>query len=143
MSDAERMMLHAISHIGMARSLKRDSKVKAIIELNKSAVLMNKSITLEPQNIENRKSRLRHLLGVTMKSPRSFHKEIKDDLVFFEESFNSLNNDNRGFYLSALGEYEVFCGNKEKGSQILKKCIEEYPEASMYEYTKITLESLK
>ncbi|QEN05839.1 hypothetical protein EW093_14395 [Thiospirochaeta perfilievii] len=140
--ESETTMLHAISLLGKAKAMKRTSKPLALIELIKGVSLMNKSIKMEPNNIENRKYRLRHLLGVTMHSPKSFIKEVEDDLSFFQEQIGSLTLEDRAYYLSALGEYEFFRGNKERGIEVLTDVINNYPDSTIYEYSKLYLESI-
>ncbi len=135
-------MLHAISIIGRAKAYKRTSVPLAIIELVRGVSLMNKSIKMDPDNVENRKYRLRHLLGITMHSPKKFFKEVNSDLKFFEEIFTTLNNEDKSYYLSALGEYEIFCGDKDRGILILTDVVNNYKGTTIYDYTKTYLETV-
>ncbi|MBN2617084.1 MAG: hypothetical protein JXR64_02090 [Spirochaetales bacterium] len=140
---SENMMLKAVAMLGKARSLRRTSIHKSLKVLNEAVELMNESIKMEPENIENRKYRLRHLLGVTMNSPKSYIKIVDEDLDFFKTRFDQLNREDRSYYLAALGEYEIYKKNRDTGIKILEDVINNYQETSFHEYVTVYLESLR
>lgn len=141
-TSANSIMIQAVSIIGRARSLKGISRILAIKELKKAAELMNKAIAMEPDNIQNRLHRLRHLLGATMRSPKKFNTEVNEDLEFLEEKYNLLSTEDRVNYLSAHAEYCIYKGDKEKGLNKLKEAVVINSDSFMGKYASTLLEKM-
>lgn len=141
-SEADELMLKAVSILGKARSLKVRARLQAIIELKRGAAMMNKSIKLCPDCIQNRLIRLRHLLGITMRSPIKYHKEVKSDFIFLEDHLNELELDDKANLLSAKGEYKIFLGEKYEGLKFLKEGAEISPNTSMGIYSQTLYDRL-
>lgn len=140
--SADSLMLQAVSIIGRARSLKGISRIIAIKELKKGALLMNDSIALEPENIQNRLIRLRHLLGATMRSPKKFYIEVEEDLTFLKEKYSLLSTEEKVNYLSAFAEYRIFKGDKERGMIKLKEAVAINSDSFIGQYASTLLEKL-
>lgn len=141
-SEADDLMIRAVSILGHAKSLKDRIRFKAILELKFGASVMNKSIKLNPESIQNRITRLRHLLGATINSPVKFYQEVDSDFEFLINAYEKLSLDEKANLLSAKGEYEIFKGNKEKGLGLIKESISITPDTSIGMYAKTLYDRL-
>lgn len=140
--DADELMIQGVTLFGKARSLKGISKIQALKELSVGAKLMNRSIKLVPESVPNRLTRLRHMLGATMRSPRKFHKQLKSDIEFLDNVITELSLDEKTNFISAKGEYYYYLGDKKLGKALIKSASELSPDSFIGQYSKILYEKL-
>ncbi len=134
------LMLHGISLVCRSRKTQSYSLQQAMNELLEGIDLMNISIKKAPDNIENRKMRLRQFLGITFESPVELHVEIVNDIKYFETIFEGLELDDKSFVLNACGDYYILLGESEKGLRYFKRSINLASDSLSYDYAKITYE---
>lgn len=139
---ADELMIQAVSLFGKASSLKGISKVLALKELSNGSKLMDRSISLSPNNLANRMTRLRHMLGATIRSPRSFHKQVKSDIEYMEGCINSLSNEEKSNFLCAKGEYLYHLGEKKEGLNLIKEASKASPDSFIGQYSRVMYEKL-
>lgn len=140
--NPEELMLKAISHIGSARKKHSKNPQKALEELDYALEQMNMAIDLAEHDIELRKERLKHFVGVTINSPRDLHETIHKDLAFFRKQFECLSKHDRSFYYFIAGNYHIHAGDLLQGKEMLTKCIKLEPESLDAKEAELILDTL-
>lgn len=135
-------MLKGISMAAKSKKLVSSDRQRAVELMYEAINLMNGSIKMCPNNIENRKIRFRHLLGITIESPKKCLEEIEDDFNFFSSRFDTLSDENRSFFCAAAGDYMMFLGDRDKALSYLNRAKELAPGTLNAKLAALTLEKI-
>lgn len=139
---ASDLMIKGVSDTSKARQAAATDKEKACNLMEEGVSSMNRSIELKPENIENRKLRFRHLLGVSKESPKKYLKELDDDFNFFTRRIDNLVLEDKAFYYAVAGEYLTFIGERDKGIEYLKIAKKLCPGSLTSRFAELSLEKM-
>lgn len=142
LETANELMIKGVSLIGKARSKHVINPQLALKELNIALQYMNEAVDLDENDIELRKERLRHFVGVTMNSPMDLHEIILKDLTFFRSKIDTLTREDMSFYYFIVGNYHIYIGDDEQGRDMLLKCIKLIPESLEAKEAELIIDSL-
>ncbi len=134
------ILLRGVGYTSRARNMVKVSKPQAYKLLAKGIELIFSALEMDPDNLGNKSLALRHLLGVSMKSPLSFYNEIEEIIDLLNDNFNRLTNEERSSYLSAAGEYYIHVGQNDKGLRYLDFVSRIYPGSTSSEIARLSIE---